>query len=89
MSMRWPVVAFLCRSALAHADIAPPIHVQVCTVETQCRASEEGVSCVGSHVDRDRCEKQYAKNGYARRCKTYGASAWTEVWCRPKVKPKK
>lgn len=76
---------FLC--APAAADIPPPPgYVEQCTIEKQCTKAEEGDACGAWHGDRDKCEKKHASDGFVRKCKTRGASVWTEVYCRPKKK---
>ena len=78
------LLALLPASALA--DIPPPPGwVSKCTVEKQCRADEEGTTCAANHAERDKCEKSLAGDGWVRRCKTRGASVWTEVYCRRKA----
>ena len=74
---------------LAFADVPPPIgYVEQCTVEKQ---QTGGVSCVACQNDYrsfigdagpSACQVQYESQGYAKACKSYGASVWTEVWCR-------
>jgi hypothetical protein len=77
------VLAFAVPS-LARADVPPPPgYVEQCTAEKQQGAGEECLSCGDAyHGDRDACDRQHAGNGYARRCRTSGASVWTEVWCK-------
>lgn len=90
MMIRLAFVASLAVPALAFADIPPPAgYVEQCTIEKQCKAEEEGVTCRAYHSDREVCDKTHGKDGYTRRCKTRGASAWSEVWCRPKAKADK
>ena len=70
--------------SLARADVPPPPgYVESCTVEKQQGAGETCLSCGDAyHGDRDACDRQHAGNGYSRRCRTSGASVWTEVWCK-------
>lgn len=71
----------------ARADLPPPEgYVESCTAEKQCKADEEASSCGANHTDREKCKKLHASDGYVYRCKTNGASVWTEIWCRPKSK---
>ena len=79
-------LAALALTALASpalADIPPPPgYVEQCTVDKQREAGEECVSCSTYHGEPDKCEKAYGEAGYTRRCRTRGASVWSEVWCR-------
>lgn len=70
--------------SIARADIPPsPGYVETCTVENEQRPGEECVLCGDAyHGERDACEKQHGPAGYARRCRTAGASVWKEVWCK-------
>lgn len=79
--------ALLIASSTATADVPPPPgYVETCTVEKQCKKDEEGDACSAWHGDRDKCEKKHAQDGFVRKCKTRGASVWTEVYCRPRQK---
>lgn len=74
--------------ALARADLPPPQgYVETCTVEKQCKTDEECRSCSANYQKRDACEKTLGAEGFARRCRTGGASVWTEIWARAKPKP--
>lgn len=69
----------------ARADIPPPPgYTEQCTVAKQCKKSEEGDACRAWHGDREVCQKRHASDGFVYKCKTRGASVWTEVYCRPK-----
>jgi len=70
--------------SLARADLPPsPDYVERCTVEAQ-GPGQECVACGDAyHGDVDACEKKHAVAGLTRRCRTAGASVWTEVWCKP------
>ena len=71
--------------AVAAADLPPPPnYVESCTVEKQCTRDEEGTACSANFRERDKCSKALAADGWVHKCKTRGASVWTEVWCRPK-----
>ncbi len=89
--MRAPVhVAALAFAALlsaapALADLpAPPGYEETCTVARQQKQKQgtECFACAGGHTNPDRCAKLLASTGLAQECKSRGASAWTEVWCR-------
>lgn len=73
--------------SLARADVPPePGYVETCTVENQQGAGEECLVCGDAyHGDVDACKKHEA-TGHSRRCKTRGASVWSEVWCKPGAK---
>ena len=72
---------------LGYADVPPPPgYVEQCTIEKQCKKEEEGDACSAWHGDRDTCQKKHAQDGFVFKCKSRGASVWTEVYCRPKKK---
>lgn len=74
----------------ARADVPPPPgYVEQCTIEKQCKKGEEGDACRGWHGDREGCQKRHASDGFVYKCRSRGASVWTEVFCRPKAKPTK
>lgn len=63
---------------LAMADIPPPPdYVESCTVANHGEGCQ---SCSAYHGGREACEALEAE-GYVRRCKTRGASVWSEVMC--------
>lgn len=73
--------------SLAFADVAPPAgYVEQCTIDKQ---QAPGKSCVACQNDYrsfvgdagDKCVQQYEPLGYTKMCKSWGASAWTEIWC--------
>ena len=67
----------------ARADIPPPNdYVETCTVAKQQEGGKVCVACDALHGERDKCEKSVGTQGYAHVCKGWGASAWTEVWCK-------
>ena len=68
------------------ADIAPPPgFVEGCTIASYCKADEVGDLCSAWHGEADACKTKHASDGYSFRCKTRGASVWSEVWCAPKA----
>lgn len=80
--MWWLLIAFT-----AHADVAPgPFYVERCKVEAYQDASNECITCRGTHEGRAECEA-LSEQGYEHRCDTRGASVWTEVHCRPRATP--
>lgn len=77
------VTALALLSSRASADIAPPVgYVEACTVERQRQSGEECVSCSTYFGEADACMKKHAPRGFAQRCRTRGASTWSEVWCK-------
>lgn len=79
--------AFFLLPALVRADIPPPAgYVEQCTIEKQCTKDEEGDACRAWHGDREVCTKKHAQDGFSLKCRSRGASVWTEVYCRPKKK---
>jgi len=83
------VTAVLLLAALAaRADVAPPPgYRESCTVERQRRRGETCVECSTFDEQPQACAQEHADDGYVRRCRTSGASAWTEVWCGPAGAP--
>ncbi len=70
---------------IASADIPPPPgYVETCTIKNQCVGDEVGDLCSAWHGDRDACKKRHANTGFVYKCRTSGASTWSEVWCGPK-----
>lgn len=68
--------------SIALADVPPPPgYVETCTVEKQCTPTEEGVSCGAWFGEPDACAHLLAE-GWVLRCRTSGASVWSEVYCR-------
>ncbi len=43
--------------------------------------------CRASFQDANACATRFASTQLQRRCKTSGASVWTEVWCETRVTP--
>ncbi len=70
----------------ALADVAPPVgYVEQCTVAKQEAPGKSCVACANDYRSfvgdaGDKCAQQYGQ-GYTKMCKSWGASAWTEVWC--------
>ncbi|MFO0571493.1 MAG: hypothetical protein U0263_38035 [Polyangiaceae bacterium] len=70
----------------AAADVPPePGYVESCTLEKQKQSGDECVSCSASFQDPKACQSQHA--GFEQRCRTRGASVWTEIWCKPRATP--
>jgi MYXO-CTERM domain-containing protein len=69
--------------ATAHADMPPPDdYVETCSVAQQQKAGELCVSCQVTYADFEACKKLYEPQGYLNRCKTWGASVYSEVYCK-------
>lgn len=69
---------------VASADIAPPPgYVEQCTVARvqKDNPGQTCVSCDAWHGGRADCETREAE-GYVKRCKSRGASTWSEVLCK-------
>ena len=74
----------------AHADLPPPPnYVETCTIVKQCKPGEEGTTCGTFFREPDKCRKLHASDGFILKCRTRGASVWSEVYCRPKGKATK
>lgn len=81
-------LAALLASSLAGADLAPgPGYVESCTLDKQQKSGEECVKCAASFEDAEACQTKHESSGMQQRCKTAGASVWTEIWCRAKAAP--
>src|SRR4051812_19041232 len=82
-----PAIAILvlgaCSAAPSFADTGPPRdYVEKCTAARQQKPGTECYEC-GAYVgQKDRCDKLLGSHGLSRACRSYGASAWSEVWCR-------
>jgi MYXO-CTERM domain-containing protein len=69
-------------AGLARADLPPPPGETTCTVGQEQKAGETCIACADSyHADVEACLRKWNPQGYSRRCRTGGTSAWTEVWC--------
>lgn len=72
----------------ARADVPPPAdYVETCTVAKQQVGGKSCVACSTYYAEVDKCKNQYTPEGYSKACKSWGASAWTEVWCKPGATP--
>jgi hypothetical protein len=72
----------------AAADVAPPDgYVEECTVAKKTTADTECLECKGLHPgaeNADRCTTLLSPYCYTSVCHAYGATVFTEVWCRTK-----
>ena len=86
--MRSAVMSLLCAgvisawAAVASADLPPPEdYVETCTADQQQHEGTSCVECPNWYEHPAMCAEQYGSQGYTQACRSYGASAWTEVWC--------
>lgn len=76
-------LALIAVPSVALADIPPPDdYVETCTIDKQQVPGLECKSCSAWHGEQDACDKTLGAEGYRRMCKSYGASAWSEIWCK-------
>jgi MYXO-CTERM domain-containing protein len=74
----------LSSAAPAVADVPPPDgYVEKCTAAQQQRPGTECYGCGSYHGSVEKCPNLLGANGLTKACQSYGASVWTEVWCRP------
>src|SRR5690349_24233643 len=67
----------------ARADLAPPADfVETCTLEKQASAGQECQACRAYYGNHDHCSNSLSALGFAQKCRSRGASTWSEVWCR-------
>lgn len=80
-------LALLVMSSAADADVVPPPDfVESCTLNKVQQAGEQCVVCRDAyHAEPNACRDRLAGEGYLSRCRTAGASVWTEIWCRTPV----
>jgi MYXO-CTERM domain-containing protein len=76
--------AILCSWAgVAQADLPPPDdYVETCTLDQRQGPGLSCVECFASFEDPNACDVTWSAQGYNHVCRSYGASAWTEVWCQ-------
>ena len=69
----------------ARGDIPPPDgYVETCTIANQQTATSECLACRAVYFATDRCSQLLSPYCYSKVCRTWGGSAYTEVWCRTK-----
>ena len=67
----------------SRADLAPPgDFVETCTLEKQASAGQECQACRAYYGNHDHCSNSLSALGFAQKCRSRGASTWSEVWCR-------
>jgi MYXO-CTERM domain-containing protein len=74
-------VAFTLAGAAA-ADVTVPGYVETCSLAKQAKAGQECFDCRAYYGNHDHCSDSLASFGFTQTCRTGGASAWSEVWCR-------
>lgn len=75
-------------TSVALADVPPPDdYVEQCTKEIQTKPGLECQECNAWHGEREVCKSKLEKDGFRKMCQSWGASAWTEVWCKGEAKP--
>jgi hypothetical protein len=78
--------SMLFAAARAAADLPPPAgFVEQCTAAKKQAASPgtECYACSSYHGSMDKCPTLLTPSGFTKSCQSRGASAWSEVWCRP------
>jgi hypothetical protein len=69
----------------ARADIPPPPdYVETCTLANKQTPTSECLACAADYSNFGRCSPLLSPYCYSKVCKTWGASAYTELWCRLK-----
>jgi hypothetical protein len=72
-------------SAAALADTPPPDgYVETCTSAKRQTATSECLECRAWVSQMNRCTDMLVPYCYTKVCHSYGASVWTEVFCRTK-----
>jgi hypothetical protein len=67
----------------ARADMPPPDgYVEKCTVANQETPATECLACGSGHFYNGRCSKLLTPYCFGNVCQSYGATVFTEVWCR-------
>jgi len=78
------IAALLSSAAPALADVPPPDgYVEQCNAARLQKPGTECYSCGSYHGSVEKCPNLLGANGFTKSCQTYGASVWSEVWCRP------
>jgi hypothetical protein len=68
----------------SQADVAPPPdYVERCNVERVRGPGEQCESCGTFFREPNKCVESLGSQGFQQRCRTSGASVWTEIWCKP------
>jgi MYXO-CTERM domain-containing protein len=70
-------------AAASRADVAPPTgFVETCTLEKQASPGQECHDCRAYYGNHDHCSNSLSSFGFSQKCRSRGASSWSEVWCR-------
>jgi hypothetical protein len=89
MRMLWPSLlsAWLIASGVRADEPPPSGYSERCTLQRSCPLGQECVLCPADSGDYGRsvsvCEANLGPLGFKKRCQSWGASVWDEVWCRP------
>ena len=82
---------FLAGISAARADMPPPDdYVEKCTVALKEQTGTTCEACQNSYESfqgNDPCKTKYTGTNFTHVCKSWGASAWTEVWCDGPPRP--
>ena len=71
-------------AASGWADLAPPGRPpDTCTMEQQAAPGQECHPCRAYYGNHEHCPESLAAFGFTKKCRSYGASNWSEIWCRP------
>ena len=89
--MRTFALFFLCTwltAPLAQADVPPPNgYEERCTLQKSCPLGQECLLCPADYRDEVQdtsvCKRSLGSLGFQKKCQSWGASVWDEVWCRP------
>ena len=73
----------VCWLSAARADMVPEGYVEHCTLDEKQESNEACEECRAWLGDREACSKEYNGTELSNKCRTIGASTWTEIWCRP------
>lgn len=79
--------ALLLLAAPARADVVEPGFVEGCTLPN-VQASHPGEICVACdtyYAEPMRCDETLAAGHYTQACRSRGASAWSQIGCRPRT----
>jgi hypothetical protein len=90
MKMRYLSVALTVALSLTlvgsvRADIPPPPdYVEKCTVANKQTTTSECLACSSGYFALNKCSGLLTPYCYSKVCQTYGASVFSELWCRTK-----
>ena len=78
------MIQFILGASLAFADVPPDDdYTETCTMENMANGGEGCETCTNSMSESAESAECTAlsEQGLVKQCQTYGASAWTEIWC--------